>query len=124
MRALARSLASEMHSGFAALRNACPMNMHRKPSPIGANPAVARDVARIEQIWSECLDRSGGPFLFGVFCNADAMFAPVVSRIEKYELSRNPAVAAYTSAMRALDAWKQWERAALAETWIIPSDEV
>jgi glutathione S-transferase len=124
MRALARSHASEMHSGFAALRNACPMNMHRKPAPIAADPAVSRDVARIERIWAECLERSGGPFLFGAFTNADAMFAPVVSRIEKYLLSRDAAVAAYTSAMRGLDAWKKWEQAALAETWIIPSDEV
>lgn len=124
MRALARSYAAEMHSGFAALRHVCRMNMHRKAAPIAVDDAVAGDVARIEEIWAECLERSGGPFLFGAFTNADAMFAPVVSRFEKYLLSDKAAVAAYSSAMRGLDAWRQWERAALAESWIVPADEV
>jgi glutathione S-transferase len=123
-RAMARSLACEMHAGFAALRNACPMNMRRPIRALEPTEAVRRDIARIEAMWAACLERSGGPFLFGPFCNADAMYAPVVSRIERYALSAHPAVAAYSAAMRALPAWKEWERAATAEPWIVPADEV
>ena len=76
-----------MLGGFNPLRNECPMNMARKPGAIEVSDGVRSDVARIEQIWSECLENSGGPFLFGEFCNADAMYAPVVNRMEKYLLS-------------------------------------
>lgn len=123
-RARARSIANEMHGGFTALRNACPMNIRRPVSPIADAPRVASDVARIERIWEECLDRSGGPFLFGEFCNADAMYAPVVNRLEVYALSDHPAVVAYRAAMKALPAWVEWETAARAEPWIVPADEV
>jgi glutathione S-transferase len=122
-RALARSCATEMHGGFSALRNACPMNMRRPIKPVALNAAAQKDVARIEAIFAECLARSGGPFLFGEFCNADAMFAPVVNRLEKYALSDHPAVKAYTKAMKGSAAWQEWERDALAETWIVPEDE-
>lgn len=123
-RALARAVSAEMHAGFSSLRNECPMNIRRKPGAIKTSEGVARDVARIEQLWEECLDRSGGPFLFGDFCNADAMYAPVVNRLEIYALSDHPAVAAYSAAMKAHPAWIEWEAAARAEPWIIPADEV
>jgi glutathione S-transferase len=123
-RAHARSLASEMHGGFRALRNAAPMNMRRPVKPLAASPEVRADVARIEAIWASCLKKSRGPFLFGEFSNADAMFAPVVNRLEKYALSNHGAVKQYTRAMRALPAWMKWEKAALAETAVIPRDEV
>ncbi len=122
-RALARSVATEMHGGFSALRSACPMNMRRKVQAIEKSEAVVRDVARVETIWDECLSRSGGPFLFGEFCYADAMLAPVVNRLEKYVLSDHPAVKAYTRAMKGSAAWQEWETAALAETWVVPADE-
>ncbi|MFZ1815765.1 MAG: glutathione S-transferase family protein [Rhizobiaceae bacterium] len=122
-RAVARCVATEMHGGFAALRSACPMNMRRPVSAIETGDAVRRDVRRIEELWASCLEKSGGPFLFGEFCNADAMFAPIVSRLERYALSSHPAVLAYTGAMRGLDAWQRWEKAGLAETWIVPADE-
>ncbi len=122
-RATARSLASEMHGGFSALRKACPMNMRRQVRPIEQNDAVRRDVARIVDIWDGCLSAHGGPFLFGEFCNADAMFAPVVNRFEKYGLSDHPAVTAYARAMKGHPAWQEWETAALDEKWIVPADE-
>jgi glutathione S-transferase len=90
-RARARSLAAEMHSGFSALRSHCPMNIEASLPAVGARiwaeqPAVQRNVARIESAWAECLAASGGPFLFGDFCAADAMFAPVCMRLATYAL--------------------------------------
>jgi glutathione S-transferase len=122
-RAHARSIANEMHGGFSALRNACPMNMRRPVRAIEVSEAVRRDVTRIEQIWEHCLASHGGPFLYGEFCNADAMYAPVVNRLEKYALSDHPAVVAYTRAMKGHAAWQEWEAAALEEPWIVPADE-
>ncbi|MCB1421479.1 MAG: glutathione S-transferase family protein [Nitratireductor sp.] len=122
-RAMARAVANEMHGGFGGLRSECPMNMRREIRAIEVSDSVRRDVARIEKLWSDCLETSGGPFLFGEFSNADAMFAPVVNRLEKYALSEHPAVAAYTKAMKALPAWIEWEEAGIAEPWIVPADE-
>lgn len=122
-RALARSISAEMHSGFAALRGACPMNMRRPAEVRLVDAAVKADVARIEQIWETGLVTSGGPFLFGDFTIADAMFAPVVSRFGTYGLSSSPVVARYSDAVRALDAWQAWEAEALKETWIVAVDE-
>jgi glutathione S-transferase len=122
-RAHARSVACEMHAGFSALRNACPMNMRREVRAIEVGDPVRRDVRRIEEIWQDCLDTHGGPFLYGEFCNADAMFAPVVNRLEKYALSDHLAVRAYSRAMKSQPAWQDWEKAALAEQWIVPADE-
>ena len=123
-RATARAVASEMHAGFGALRNACPMNIRRPVRAIEVDEAVRGDVARIEELWAGCLEASGGPFLFGEFCNADAMYAPVVNRLEIYALSGHPAVAAYTAAMKAHPAWIEWEAASRAEPWIVPAEEV
>ncbi|MCJ8519894.1 glutathione S-transferase [Pseudorhizobium tarimense] len=122
-RAVARSISMEMLSGFRALRNACPMNMRRSKGRIKLLDGVAGDVERISSIWKECLDRSGGPFLFGGFSAADAMFAPVVNRFEIYELVEEPQVLAYMTAVKNHSAWLKWQEAALAETWIVPEDE-
>jgi len=122
-RALARAVANEMHGGFGGLRSECPMNMRREIRAIDVTDTVRQDVARIEILWGECLAKSGGPFLFGDFSNADAMFAPVVNRLEKYDLSHHEAVLAYRQAMKSHPAWIEWERAALKETWIVPADE-
>lgn len=122
-RAIARAVANEMHGGFGGIRNECPMNMRREIRAIEVSDQVRRDVARIEQLWSDCLDRHGGPFLFGEFSNADAMFAPVVNRLEKYDLSSSEAVLAYRKAMKSHPAWIEWEEAALKEEWIVPADE-
>ena len=120
-RAHARSISAEMHSGFMALRNECGMNLHR---PVGAITlsADARDnIARIQQIWTDCRARYGksGPFLFGNFGAADAMFAPVVYRFRTYAIAVEPEVQAYMDTMMALPAFAEWTRAGLAETIVI-----
>jgi glutathione S-transferase len=124
-RAHARSISAEMHSGFAALRNECGMNLHR---PVGAKPLSEQaraDVARVQQIWTECRDRhaASGPYLFGAFSGADAMYAPVVHRFRTYAIEVTPAVRDYMSAMSALPAFAEWTSAGLAETLIIEKFE-
>jgi len=123
-RAEARAISMEMLSGFRALRNACPMNIRRTPGSIDLADGVTEDVARIETIWKDALARSGGPFLFGGFSAADAMYAPVVNRLEIYRLTRDEAILAYMARMKAHPAWQRWQAAALAEPWIVPEDEV
>ncbi|KLN60702.1 glutathione S-transferase [Kiloniella spongiae] len=122
-RAMARCISNEMHGGFMSLRAECPMNMRRKEESIRVSEGVHKDVRRIIAIWRDCLKKSGGPFLFGEFCNADAMFAPVVNRIAKYQLSDDPVVKRYSSAMTELPAWQEWEEAGKAEPWIVQEDE-
>ena len=122
-RALARSVASEMHTGFLALRNECPMNMRRIHKSIDVSDEVHRDVSRITKIWRDCLERSGGPFLFGGFTNADAMFGPVVNRLAIYCLSDDPVVQSYSETMTWLPEWKEWQEAGRAEPWIVEEDE-
>jgi len=122
-RAKARAISSEMHGGFNDLRNECPMNMRRKIEAIKVSDGVHKDVGRIEKIWDECLQSSGGPFLFGSFSNADAMFAPVVNRLEIYELSSADSVMRYTDTIKNLAAWQEWEKAGRAESWVVEVDE-
>ncbi len=122
-RARARSVSSEMHAGFSGLRSECPMNMARKHAPLAVSGQVRKDVQRIEEIWTGCLDASGGPYLFGRFTIADAMYAPVVNRLQIYCLSEAPVVAQYTATLQALDAWRQWEQDGRAEPWIVEEDE-
>ena len=123
-RAHARSVCCEMLSGFLALRSECPMNMRRVPAAIEISDAAGRDVARIRSIWSECLERYGGPFLFGGFSAADAMFAPVVNRLDVYGVPVDDSSAAYMAGMKALPAWQEWEAAGRAEPWVVEEDEV
>jgi glutathione S-transferase len=125
-RAHARSVSAEMHSGFAALRNECGMNLHR---PVGAKALSAdarADIARIQESWAECRARygKGGPYLFGAFSGADAMYAPVVHRFRTYAIELTSAVRAYMDAMLALPAFQEWTRAGLAETLLIEKLEL
>jgi glutathione S-transferase len=83
-RARARSMATEMHAGFSHLRSTWPMDMVHENKGLSVPPGVAKDLGRIETLWSEALARSGGPFLFGAFSAADAFYAPVVSRIRTF----------------------------------------
>ncbi|CAD7047670.1 glutathione S-transferase [Pseudorhizobium endolithicum] len=122
-RAIARSISMEMLSGFRALRGACPMNMRREKRKIVLPEGVTDDVARISTIWRECCEMSGGPFLFGRFSAADAMFAPVVNRFDVYDLPVDRDALTYMDAMKSHPAWIRWREAALAETWIVPEDE-
>ena len=120
-RAHARSISAEMHSGFAALRNECGMNLHRPVGAIELSADARANIARIQQIWIECRERFGGsgPFLFGAFGGADAMFAPVVHRFRTYAIEIEPGARDYMAAMMALPAFQEWTRAGLAETIII-----
>ena len=124
-RAHARSISAEMHSGFMALRNECPMNLHRPIKPVALSDDARGNIARIQQIWSECRQRHGksGPFLFGSFGGADAMFAPVVYRFHTYAIEVTPDVADYMKTMLAQPAVAEWTRAGLAETLVIERAE-
>lgn len=122
-RAVARSISMEMLSGFRALRGACPMNIRRQKRAIALPEGVADDVARITEIWKTLRARSGGPFLFGAFSAADAMFAPVINRLDVYDIAVDADTEAYMAAVKAHPAWLEWQQAALAETWIVPADE-
>jgi glutathione S-transferase len=124
-RAHARSISAEMHSGFAALRNQCGMNLHRPVAAVELSDDTRADVARIQQIWSECRARhaKSGPFLFGAFGGADAMFAPVVHRFRTYEIEVEPLSRDYMDTMMALPAFQEWTRAGLAETLLIEKFE-
>ena len=124
-RAHARSISAEMHSGFAALRNECGMNLHRPVGAVTLSANASADIARVQQIWIECRERYGkfGPFLFGAFGGADAMFAPVVHRFRTYAIPVAAAVRDYMDAMMSLPAFQEWTRAALAETLVIEKFE-
>jgi glutathione S-transferase len=124
-RAHARAISSEMHAGFAALRSQCGMNMGRPSAGRDLTDDAKADIARIQTIWTDARARFGaaGPFLFGKFSAADAMYAPVVSRFETYAIDVSAPVKAYMQAMIALPAWQEWRRAALRETWVIAKFE-
>jgi glutathione S-transferase len=125
-RAHARAIASEMHAGFAPLRSRCPMNMHRTVKKLELGAETAANVARIDAMWSDCRARfgGGGPFLFGPFSAADAMYAPVVSRFHTYDVEVGAASMAYMQVMMALPAWQEWQAAALGEEWVLKNAEV
>ena len=125
-RAHARAIASEMHSGFSSLRSQLPMNIRRPVIRRTLDADAAADVARIEAIWTESRNRfgSGGPFLYGTFGAADAMYAPVVSRFHTYAVEVGAAARAYMGAMMKLPAWSEWREAAFRETSVLPYDEV
>ncbi len=112
-----------MVSSFPALRSACPMNMRRQRKAIDVTAAILADVERIQALWSGCLSESGGPFLFGTFSVADAMYAPVVNRLDVYAFETMPIVAGYMARMKDLPAWREWEAAGRAEPWIVDEDE-
>jgi glutathione S-transferase len=117
------AMSCEMLSSFAHLRNDCPMNMRREPAKVAVSAGLAKDVTRIEALWSDCLTRSGGPFLFGDFTLADAMFAPVVNRLDVYAFDVSATTRAYMDAMKAMPAWQEWEAAGRAEPWVVEEDE-
>lgn len=123
-RALARALSCQMHSGFPDLRNECPMNMRRTPGAIKISDGAKNDVKQIEALWGKALKESGGPFLFGDFSIADAMFAPVVNRFLIYELSSDETSLAYCNTLTALPAWTEWDKAARNEDWVIKYAEL
>ncbi len=121
-RARARSVAAEMHSGFQALRNECPMNVRARNRSVAPTPELRADIARIDQIWSECREEygGGGSWLFGEFCMADAMFAPVLFRFQTYGAALSPASQAYLSHALADAALREWQDAASKEGHPLP----
>lgn len=129
-RAVARSIASEMHSGFVALRSACPMNLRvAAPFQGWGGEAAAGDVRRIVELWADARARFGapsgaGPFLFGAFTAADAMYAPVTARLLGYGWPIDASTRAYCEAVQALPAFREWQAAADAEPWVIAANEV
>jgi glutathione S-transferase len=125
-RATARSIAAEMHAGFAALRTNMPMNLRKALPGKGRGPGVADDIARIGAIWREARGRFGqdGPFLFGRYSAADAMYTPVAARFRTYGVALDPRCQAYADAVLDWPAFLAWQKEALEEPWIIPDDEV
>jgi glutathione S-transferase len=124
-RALGRSAAAEMHSGFPSLRGECPMDLAARSS-IDVSPATAHDIARIVALWSELLERFGGPFLIGAWSIADAFFTPVATRLRTYGLKlsdfgdEGPA-GAYANRLLETPEFLEWEKGALAEAASAPA---
>ncbi|HRO03760.1 MAG TPA: glutathione S-transferase [Terricaulis sp.] len=123
-RAEARAAACEMHAGFFALRRDLSMNVRRRLEAEPDWPADTRaDLQQLFETWARLLEKSGGPFLFGARSIADAMFAPIASRLRTYAVAAPDRVRAYCNAIFADAAFQEWERAAHAETWIIEETE-
>lgn len=123
-RALARAAAAEVHGGFNALRTLAPMNLRASYPGRVAVDAVADDLKRAEALWGGFLAKSKGRFLFGDFCAADAMFAPLASRLRTYGLPVSDVASAYVEAIYALPAFQTWLAAAVIEPWTVPEDEL
>jgi len=120
-RAHARSLAAEMHSGFVGLRSHLPTVFRRAVQKRGLTPEAEADLARIEAAWAKAKSTfgAGGRFLFGDFCAADAMFAPVVERLRAYDAPVGKETRLYMDAVMSLPAWRAWVAGAQAEPWHI-----
>jgi len=128
LRAHARSVCAEMHSGFEALRNHCSMNIEADLRVQGKiilrdQPQVRAELARIVQMWGGLLEAHGGPMLFGEFGIADAYFAPVGVRIKTFGLPVPPAIAAYVERVQQLPGVKAWIDEALVEKRFVVMDE-
>ena len=120
-RALARAVSAEMHAGFAALRSQLPMNLRSSFPNRGLTPEAQADINRITALWRDCRRGfgAGGPFLFGRFTIADAMYAPVVSRFRTYGVGLDAEAQAYGEAVWASAAMQEWAAAARREPMII-----
>jgi glutathione S-transferase len=122
-RAQARSISAEMHAGFNAFRAHWPMNIRASlpgHPPVGQ---VTPEFERICEIWTTALERSRGPFLFGEFSAADAMYAPVASRFATYHVTLAPALLAYRDRVLATHAMQEWIEGALGESEVLLDDE-
>lgn len=122
----AKAISAEMHSGFVALRSAAPMNIGKAYTGLSLSDAVAKDVARIDAIWSETRSKFGasGDFLFGDFSATDIMYAPVVHRFNGYNLPRSAISQAYMDAMLAHPAMQEWTADAMQETGVLEREEL
>lgn len=125
-RAYAKSIAMEMHGGFQALRMACPMNLGKRFKTPAMSEDLKANVARVEEIWRETRTRFGvgGPYLFGArFTAADAMFAPVATRLDSYSIPVTPHTRAYIDAIYEHPSFVAWRHAALKEPWVVEAYE-
>jgi glutathione S-transferase len=119
-RALARSVSAEMHSGFTALRRSMPMNIRRRSPGKGREEGVADDIARVREIWRGCLAAHGGPYLFGAWSLADAMYAPVVTRFRTYAVELDGAEREYAARVFEQPDMREWVAEAEREVWVEP----
>jgi glutathione S-transferase len=126
VRAQARAVSAEMHSGFSALRSLWPMNARARNRRAAVTAALEADVERIDQIWNDCRSRfgSGGPWLFGEYSIADAMYAPVVLRFNTYGARISQTARWYMASVLEDGALQEWLQAAKLEPWTIAADEV
>lgn len=122
-RALARSAAAIMHSGFADLRRDAPMNIRRRTDAGRMTADGLADAAHVDELWRDWLSRSGGPFLFGAWSIADAMYAPVVTRFVTYAIPSSPEAQGYIDRMWAEPSFSAWVKGAEAETQQLPRSD-
>lgn len=125
-RAVARAVCAEMHSGFSILRSQWPMNARAENRQTPPNPERTAEIARIEDLWHDCRTRfgAGGPWLFGDYSVADAMYAPVVLRFRTYGARLRESSAAYAATALADGHLRDWIRGAAAESWTIENSEI
>jgi glutathione S-transferase len=125
-RAHARAIANEMHGGFQALRQACPMHLGARFVTPPLTDGLKANIDRIEDIWSGAHNRfgAGGPYLFGAFTAADAMYLPIVTRFETYGVPVREATRAYMDTMLTHPAYVEWRAEAMQEPWRIPDYSV
>jgi glutathione S-transferase len=125
-RAMARSVSAEMHSGFAALRAGMPFNIRASLPGKGKGDGVQGEINRIAAIWRSCRETHGGegPYLFGNFTAADAMYAPIVGRFATYKVELDETSMAYCAAIAAHPAYGEWLAESRNEPWIIPREEL
>lgn len=124
-RAICRSAAAEMHSGFAALRRDAPMNVRRRTNARAWNDDVRADIDRVEELWSFVRAEFGGagPYLFGARSIADAFYAPICTRFRTYGVTLGDVAQDYCNTIFIDPAFQEWERGAQAETWAIPQTD-
>ena len=125
-RAVARAVSAEMHSSFGALRDEAPMNIRTKFPGYALSESARRDITRIQEVWRYCRETYGseGPWLFGGFSIADAMFAPVVMRFRSVEVDLDPPSAGYCQTMNACESVKHWISLAYGESDTVVEDEL
>ena len=125
-RARARSVSAEMHSSFFGLRSEMPMNIRATDREITPSDQALADIQRIKAIWRDCLEQKSadGDFLFGSFCPADAMFAPVIARFRTYGIKLDDRLQAYSDAIWNTEGMVWWREASKDESWTIPREEV
>ena len=125
-RALARAVSAEMHSGFSAIRTAMPFNCRVTGRHVHPNTEIQKEVDRVLELWRDCRARygKGGPWLFGRFSIADAMYIPVVSRFITYSVPLDAVAQSYSDAALDLPAMREWIAAAEQETEVMISNEV